>query len=751
MKGLAPEQKRELLKEIRRHKKQSKTLPWFLLSAKYHMSAKALQRIYKHDKTEKRKERKLSREVTKMANRHYDKSRRRCNWESVSQELGLPVLDCLRHFSPDKASFEPQSIRNRFEWPDEYLPLLQAFSEKYFDGIENINWVLASVYLNVKYTDADAMDLDSSPSSESEEAADKPMGEADSQENGEDDRAPAKPQWQMTREIFLRIWRYRDAGVRWDDMLGKFPELNTDLLALRTKFSTYKYCLRLKGELSSTVAGPSTVAGKPASKEKLTIENITSTRFRHLQELVREHGEDWDLISDKMMILASDLRRCWKGYTVDTEITSGWTEDEDRLLLQCADLGMGGAEAARHIGTKLPHQCVERMRLVKKKYAVPEKAIDLRKGWNEQDDAELLRLTEVHTDGTFIRWEKVAEVLGYNPLYCRARKIQLDRAREASQPDKHRDKISREVQRQHEAHGKVDWGKVSKATGFSVVGCLENSTYGEGKARWVYDPDTYSEETADSMLDFIDSNYRDPLPTNYTAVSNYMWINIDDCIKMHKLVDGKFEWTEEAIQRVRQRREQGATYTQIARELSPKMGHRTVASMLCRTNKNMIVRLTPEQKRQVHEIVGRHAGKETINDIYKLARQEMTGCDGNEVFECARNAVVKHPYYQKVVSNADHESIFDRIASGDATNIDIASELGVPVKLISRLLQSKQNESYTIEWTDDELQKLAEFVKSSKGKMIQWARLSKIIGTKSRDQCKYRYYYLKESSSSLLE
>ncbi|KAJ2766219.1 hypothetical protein IWQ56_003802, partial [Coemansia nantahalensis] len=78
----------------------------------------------------------------------------------------------------------------------------------------------------------------------------------------------------------------------------------------------------------------------------------------------------------------------------------------------------------------------------------------------------------------------------------------------------------------------VDWEQVGQAAGLDVCMCLELCRIDEGKGRWVYDPDTFSWATAKRMEAFIADNYPLPAAPNFRAVSNYLWVDIDDCIRM---------------------------------------------------------------------------------------------------------------------------------------------------------------------------------------------------------------------------
>ncbi|KAJ2655033.1 hypothetical protein IW148_006193, partial [Coemansia sp. RSA 1199] len=109
----------------------------------------------------------------------------------------------------------------------------------------------------------------------------------------------------------------------------------------------------------------------------------------------------------------------------------------------------------------------------------------------------------------------------------------------------HTQTVSHEVQKQYEQQQSVNWTKVAHQLGLTERQCLEANQFNDGKARWNYNPDEFSWDMADRMTTFIKDNYPQPLPIDYTAVSNYMWINMSDCAKMANLLRGKVVWTAE--------------------------------------------------------------------------------------------------------------------------------------------------------------------------------------------------------------
>ncbi|KAJ2042429.1 hypothetical protein IW146_000264 [Coemansia sp. RSA 922] len=69
---------------------------------------------------------------------------------------------------------------------------------------------------------------------------------------------------------------------------------------------------------------------------------------------------------------------------------------------------------------------------------------------------------------------------------------------------------------------------------------------------------------ADWMTCCIKEHYPAPGPVNYCAVSNYMWVDMKDCIHMHSMLQGKFKWTVADYERAAVLKAQGLTFKEVA-------------------------------------------------------------------------------------------------------------------------------------------------------------------------------------------
>ncbi|KAJ1723904.1 hypothetical protein LPJ61_005788, partial [Coemansia biformis] len=170
-----------------------------------------------------------------------------------------------------------------------------------------------------------------------------------------------------------------------------------------------------------------------------------------------------------------------------------------------------------------------------------------------------------------IDWLAIGGELGKSSIACRVKYHQNQELGIADPLQGHVDATNLEVQRQLSQGHQIDWAQVSQAVGLDVLKCLEICQVDTGKARWVYDPNTFSWEMADRMKAFIADNYPAPATPNFRAVSNYMWINREDCIHMSDMLQGNIVWTDEIKARVVDMRRKGMRYKDIGKQLSPNL------------------------------------------------------------------------------------------------------------------------------------------------------------------------------------
>ncbi|KAJ2324242.1 hypothetical protein IWW51_003369, partial [Coemansia sp. RSA 2702] len=247
--------------------------------------------------------------------------------------------------------------------------------------------------------------------------------------------------------------------------------------------------------------------------------------------------------------------------------------------------------------------------------------------WTSDDEAQLLHLVTPY-DPHAIDWTTIAGDLGRAVNACRHKYRQLRKQRKPKLAAEHADAVSHAVKKQYTQHQSMDWAQVSESVGLSERECLEANQFGDGKARWIYDPDTFSWDMANRMTKFIKTNYPRPLPVNYTAVSNYMWIEPDDCFKMASLLRGEMTWTKDVLAKAVELRGQGMMYKDIARQLSPNLTAEKVSYAYRRHTKPIQhVPLSAEVKQQIRALVDRHAEQLPYLELPSLIQGALPNAD----------------------------------------------------------------------------------------------------------------------------
>ncbi|KAJ2877016.1 hypothetical protein GGH93_000280 [Coemansia aciculifera] len=304
--------------------------------------------------------------------------------------------------------------------------------------------------------------------------------------------------------------------------------------------------------------------------------------------------------------------------------------------------------------------------------------------------------------------------------------------------------VTSEVQRQRESSGIVDWSQVSQATGLGLRECLELSQYDVGKARWHYDPDSFSQSMAERMTDSVREHYPAPVPVNYRAVSNYMWVTVEDCIRIHDMLQGKFKLTEADYERAAALRAQGLTFNEVARHLSPTLTGRNVSDALRRYSLPKPVRepISVDELDEISRLVDEYAGKYTVAELIDKIRTQLNLGNRLNCHSTVSLRIAAHPHYQTKIRDIDYNDLASRIAEGQTTVKLAAKELDVPRPALASRMQNIGSKPFSSKWTEEEIRKLIDYVQGCVSKP-DFVYFSKVLGTKSSTQCSRKTFELK--------
>ncbi|KAJ2712930.1 hypothetical protein H4R19_002502 [Coemansia spiralis] len=451
--------------------------------------------------------------IVQLANDAYDAKSGRVDWEAVTGKAGLPLIECLEQLEAAGTRFPTRSLPGPGDWPAEDIIALREFVAGHLDMPARSIWTLAAIYINVETCNCQHL-----------------LGGLTAR--------------RITPAIYALVNRYRKDGLKWAEIQARFP-LYPHVRRLERLF------YRQKALAAARLAAP--VRRAVWTKEETKrVKEVVWQYYRPgdlsqvTDVLVREFPNTTRLaIKDKVgqlvFVKATQLRR-----------------DIDRMSRLVDVHGADWERIGREMDVPPSMAQLEWLKHQESTNPVPH----ANRPWSPDDLTQLQQLVAGYR-GDPVDWGAVGKQLGRHSPACITMHYALKRPPPAKPRHRPTDPVSLEVQRQLARGSSVDWEQVSQAVGLDVRQCLELSQIDEGKGRWIYDPDTFLWATAERMKALIADNYPAPMMANFRAVSNYLWLDMDDCIRMEGVLRGEMVQRDELKAQITEMRRLGMMYKDI--------------------------------------------------------------------------------------------------------------------------------------------------------------------------------------------
>ncbi|KAJ2755421.1 hypothetical protein GGI19_001663 [Coemansia pectinata] len=415
---------------------------------------------------------------------------------------------------------------------------------------------------------------------------------------------------------------------------------------------------------------------------------------------------------------------------------------ETRLFQRLTDSGVKSKDAAQILGAESRQSCQDNMPDVESSALQQGDAALLRSHWTTADDVTLLKLIDGSRMNPAAKWEQASKALDHSVTACRQWFSVIKHSRKPVTDDRE-SIVTSEVQIRIKSSGVVAWSQVSQATGFDVRECLELSQYDVGKASWRYGPDLISQSRAKNMTSFIEEHFPAPTTVSYRAVSNYMWIDIEDCIRIHDVLQGKFKWTEAEYERATALRAQGLAWKEVAKHLSPTLSDQAVQIALKRHLTPAPEPISAEELQEISRLIDEYSGKYPVTEINNKIRTQLKLGNRSNYHSILSLRITAHQYYQAKLRDIDYNGLDNRIAMGHTTATIVAKELDVPRYTLDRRLKNRSSKKFSSKWSERETRQLIDYMQSGDSKP-DIAYFSKLLGTKNSKQCSSKVSYLKQ-------
>ncbi|KAJ2867194.1 hypothetical protein GGH94_000997 [Coemansia aciculifera] len=410
---------------------------------------------------------------------------------------------------------------------------------------------------------------------------------------------------------------------------------------------------------------------------------------------------------------------------------------ETRLFQRLTDSGVKSKDAAQILGAESRQSCQDNMPDVESSDAAL-----LRSHWTTADDVALLKIIDGSRMNPAAKWEQASKALDHSVTACRQWFSVIKHSRKPVTDDRE-SIVTSEVQIRIKSSGVVAWLQVSQATGFDVRECLEPSQYDVGKASWRYGLGLISQSRAKNMTSFIEEHFPAPTTVSYRAVSNYMWIDIEDCIRIHDVLQENFKWAEAKYERATALRAQGLAWKEVAKHLSPTLSDQAVQIALKRHLTPAPEPISAEELQEISRPIDEYSGKYPVTEIInKICTQLKLGNRSN-YHSILSLRITAHQYYQAKLRDIDYNGLDNRIAMGHTTVTTVAKELDVPRYTLDRRFKNRSSKKFSSKWSERETRQLIDYMQSGDSKP-DFAYFSKFLGTKSSKQCSSKVSYLKQ-------
>ncbi|PIA14259.1 hypothetical protein COEREDRAFT_10615 [Coemansia reversa NRRL 1564] len=693
----------KLIYQIRAYQKENVTIPWYILTGQYRMTVDSMKQILAQDDARICAQKELSVRVTQRADQLYDNDRGRCDWETLAKEFDKPLMECLVIYDTSLSTIATRSRPRLTDWPAEDIETLRAFvaAHVYSNAVDNIR--LVEVYMNVIFEDCiPVLSMLSYP--------------------------------KMTTDLFEAIKQCRNSGMKWATIHTRYP-FWCGYNALSRAFRRFNNgpsqksakCDTIKWNESETTRIQEIVnkhyrlgdlkrvleiaIGEFSDKPKYLVEwkvtricyatqrpstDCNGVRWKRLMDA---HGENWKQIGARMGITAKKVLFLWIKNEQLLKRIQIWTESETDIIRNCIKDGTGPVEASRLVGTKSVYSCARKMDELEN----PGQRDAHQRYWSLADDMRLTVLASAY-NSMAIDWEHISKELGRRISACK---------------------------------------QVGQTVGLSERECLEICQFSEGKTRWIYDPDTFSWDAANKMTGFIEANYPSPTPVNYRAVSNYMWVDINDCIHMAMLLRGEIQWTDKIVERIVELRKQGMQFKYIAKQLSPNLDENRVFSVYHnKFSRKTWIPISDEDKQLIKHLLDKHAEHMPYKKLTPFIVERLTSGDKSTQLTRIARYAMGHPVYKARLEKAGKTKVMNQLLAGTASTKELAVKLDIPSTLLVSLRNVGKARMCSVRWTYDETEQLIAHVQENTPP-YNWKLFSLLLGTKSSEQIALKHYQLR--------
>ncbi|KAJ2774150.1 hypothetical protein IWQ57_000964, partial [Coemansia nantahalensis] len=151
--AVAPEAREKIAELIRRQRQRRANIEWTYLKKRFNVSREVAEQIEVQAVTAAKRDSPVSARITRLADDAYDAARGQRDWSAVARKAGLPLVECLGHFSAELSKHPVQPRPTLDDWSTKDILAVKALFHELPKALYYDAWNLAGAYINAVPSD----------------------------------------------------------------------------------------------------------------------------------------------------------------------------------------------------------------------------------------------------------------------------------------------------------------------------------------------------------------------------------------------------------------------------------------------------------------------------------------------------------------------------------------------------------------------------------------------------------------------
>ncbi|KAJ2792159.1 hypothetical protein H4R21_006202, partial [Coemansia helicoidea] len=151
--AVAPKVREKITEFIRRQRRKGLYVEWGYMWKHFNVSKEVVEQIEAQVVAAAKRSSPVSARITRLADDTYDAAHGRFDWSIVTRSAGLPLVECLGHFSAELSKHPVQLRPTLDDWSTKDILAVRELLHELSKTLYHNAWNLAGAYINADPND----------------------------------------------------------------------------------------------------------------------------------------------------------------------------------------------------------------------------------------------------------------------------------------------------------------------------------------------------------------------------------------------------------------------------------------------------------------------------------------------------------------------------------------------------------------------------------------------------------------------